>query len=138
MKQEIISIAANFSVQVCMVASHDHQLQTQPDVEIVQVDRSDQSVDLYIANHLKKGDILITQDFGLAALGISRKAIVLSFRGQQYTEQNIDFLLARRHTLAKQRRGGMRTKGPRAMLSSDIKAFQHTLTKVLNIEQEYE
>ncbi|MNE49977.1 hypothetical protein D3C80_1445330 [compost metagenome] len=119
-----------------MVASHDHRLAAQDGVEIVQVDRSNQSVDLYIVNHIARGDIVITQDFGLACIAIGKGAIVLSPRGEQYTDDNIDYLMERRHELAKRRRTGGKTKGPKAMSHSDRDRFQQKLTKVLQHEQE--
>ncbi|MGO4376215.1 DUF188 domain-containing protein, partial [Paenibacillus sp. MCAF20] len=114
-KQEIAEATKSFPVRVLMVASYDHRLEAQPGIEVVQVDRSDQSVDLYIVNHITTGDIVITQDFGLACIAIGRGAIVLSPRGEQYTNDNIDYLMERRHELAKRRRSGGKTKGPKAM-----------------------
>lgn len=135
-KEEIIETARLYSVPVVMVASHDHKLHGGPNVKIVQVDRAYQSADMYIANQLNKEDILITQDIGLATLGLARNIPVLTFRGQIYTAYNIDYLLARRHLQTKRRRSGDRVKGPRAMTIMDKVNFQHTLTKVLNLEQE--
>ncbi len=119
-----------------MVASHDHRLAPQDGVEVVQVDRSNQSVDLYIVNHIARGDIVITQDFGLACIAIGKGAIVLSPRGEQYSDENIDYLMERRHELAKRRRTGGRTRGPKAMSGADRDRFQQKLTKVLLNEQE--
>ena len=135
-KQEIIQASRQFSVPVLMVASFDHRLQPSEGVEIVQVDRSDQSVDLYIANRIQAQDILVTQDFGLATIGLAKRAIVLSTRGQQYTDETIDFLLDRRHTQAKQRRSGKHSKGPKPFTDEDRQTFQHKLTKVLKNLQE--
>ncbi len=104
-KAEIVQTAAKFGVGVLMVASFDHLLQPAEGVEIVQVDRSDQSVDLYIANRISAGDVLITQDFGVAMLGLGRRAIAMSNRGQMYSDRTIGFLLERRHEQAKLRRG---------------------------------
>ncbi|UUZ86760.1 DUF188 domain-containing protein [Paenibacillus sp. P26] len=98
---------------------------------MVQVDRSDQSVDLYIINRIQAGDILVTQDFGLAALALGKKAFAMSVRGQQYTERTIGFLLERRHEQAKLRRGGKHSKGPKAFTEEDRQAFLHSLTKLL-------
>jgi uncharacterized protein YaiI (UPF0178 family) len=135
-KPEIVKAAAPFAVQVIMVASFDHRLAPMEGVQIVQVDRSDQSADLYIANRIAAGDILVTQDFGLAALALGKKAIALSNRGQQYTDRTIDFLLDRRHEQAKQRRGGKHSKGPRPFTDEDRHFFLQTLTKVLQSLQE--
>lgn len=135
-KQEIVAAARRFATPVIMVASYSHRLMPEEGVEIVQVDPSDQAVDLYIANRMRPGDIVITQDFGVAALALGRGALAMSFRGQPYTADNIDFLLASRHARSKARRGGVRMKGPRAMTESDRQIFLHHLTKVLRERQE--
>lgn len=135
-KPEIARTAYACGVEVWMVASYDHRIPPMEGVKVIQVDRSDQSVDLYIANRLSSGDILITQDFGLAAIGVAKQAVVLSNRGQIYHAGNIDFLLDRRHEQAKMRRGGKHTKGPRAFTSEDRQRFLQTLTKVLSELQE--
>jgi uncharacterized protein YaiI (UPF0178 family) len=135
-KKEIITTARLFGVPVLMVASYDHRLEAEAGVEIKQVDRSDQSVDLYISNQAKRGDIVVTQDFGLATVALAKGAVVLSNRGQRYDDGIIDFLMERRHEQAKIRRQGGRTKGPKAMTGEDRLRFQQKLTKVLQDWQE--
>ncbi|WP_245585930.1 YaiI/YqxD family protein [Paenibacillus pinihumi] len=135
-KKEIVETARRFAIPVLMVASFDHYLQPEAGVRIVQVDRSDQSVDLYISNHVKRGDIVITQDFGLATIALAKGAISLSNRGQSYDDEMMDFLLERRHEQAKRRRAGGRTKGPKALTPEDRSRFQQKLTKVLLQRQE--
>src|ERR1700704_6685328 len=103
-KDQIVNAAAPFQVEIWMVASFDHYLAPRAGVIIKQVDRSDQSVDLYIANMIRANDILVTQDFGLATIGLAKRAFVLSNRGQRYTDETIDFLLEKRHEQAKLRR----------------------------------
>jgi uncharacterized protein YaiI (UPF0178 family) len=136
-KAEIIKVAGQYGVEVLMVASYDHRLNESEGITVVQVDRSDQSVDLYIANHIKANDVLVTQDFGLAAIGLGKRAIALSNRGQTYTDRTIDFLLERRHESAKQRRNGKHSKGPRPFTDEDRQAFLQSLTKVLADLQDY-
>lgn len=135
-KTEIAETAARFGVPVVMVASFDHRLEERAGITVVQVDRSDQSVDLYIANRISPGDVLVTQDFGLATIGLAKKAIALSNRGQTYTDRTIDFLLENRHERARQRRGGKYGKGPKPFTESDRHLFLQTLTKVLTRLQE--
>jgi uncharacterized protein YaiI (UPF0178 family) len=137
-KAEIVKAAREYGAEVLMVASFDHRLSEMEGVRIVQVDRSDQSVDLYIANHIRAKDILVTQDFGLAAIGLGKGAIGLSNRGQTYTNQTIDFLLERRHESAKQRRNGKHSKGPKPFTEEDRKFFLQSLTKVLSSLQDIE
>lgn len=135
-KQEIITAAKLYKSEVTMVASFDHHLQSIDGVQTIQVDRSDQSVDLYIANHISANHILITQDFGLATIGLAKRAIVLSNRGQTYSDETIGFLLESRHSHAKKRRNGKHSKGPRPFTNEDRNKFQQTLTKVLKNLQE--
>jgi uncharacterized protein YaiI (UPF0178 family) len=137
-KAEIVKAAGQYGIHVLMVASFDHRLNESEGVTVVQVDRSDQSVDLYIANHIKPGDILVTQDFGLAAIGLGKRAIALSNRGQTYTDRTIDFLLERRHESARQRRNGKHSKGPKPFTEEDRSNFLQSLTKVLAHLQDYE
>ena len=135
-KREIYETAERFGASVLMVASYDHRIEPEPGVTVVQVDRSSQSADMYIVNHVSPGNIVVTQDFGLACMAIGKGAVVLSPRGERYTNENIDYLMERRHMLAKQRRSGGKTKGPKAMSETDRDRFQQKLTKVLQNEQE--
>ncbi|WP_308443010.1 YaiI/YqxD family protein [Xylanibacillus composti] len=137
-KQEIVAAAKPFQAEVVFAASIAHSLERwrEEGVRIIQLDPSDQSVDMYIANQLQAGDILVTQDLGLSALAMGKKAIVLSNRGQILHEEQMDYLLAARHAHARIRRGGGRTKGPKALTKEDRSNFQQTLTKVLAEQQE--
>ncbi|MFD2672366.1 YaiI/YqxD family protein [Marinicrinis sediminis] len=133
-KKEIIAVAEKCQVEVFMIASYDHHLEKPAGsslIHTVQLDRGFQSVDMYIANHTSPGDVVITQDLGLAALILGKKATALSNRGETYTPDQIDFLLAVRHTHAKKRRAGGRTKGPKAMTEADRQRFLQSLTKIL-------
>lgn len=137
-KKEIAETARAFTIPVLLVSSYDHLLREEEGIQIVQVDRSDQSADLYIANHIARGDIVVTQDYGLAALALSKSCQVLSFRGRIFSDQDIDFLLDTRHHKAKARKAGHYGKGPRKMMDEDRRNFQHKLTKLLRNLQENE
>ncbi|MGI6144668.1 MAG: YaiI/YqxD family protein [Peptococcia bacterium] len=71
------------------------------------------SVDFELVNRVSPGDIVITQDYGLAAMCLARNAIVINQDGMEYTSDNIDALLLARHTARKIRNSGGRLKGPR-------------------------
>ena len=70
------------------------------------------SVDFALVNLLRPGDIVVTQDYGLAAMCLARRARVLHQDGMEYTGGNIDALLLARHTARKIRGAGGRLKGP--------------------------
>jgi len=135
-KREIADTARQFGVPVMLVASYDHALVPEPGVEVRHVERGRDAVDLYISNLIRPGDIVVTQDFGLAAMALAKRATVLSNRGQRYRNETIDFLMESRHDQAKARRAGGRTKGPRAMTREDRIRFQQMLTKVLRDMQD--
>lgn len=136
-KAEIAETARAFEVPVLIVSSFDHRIQAEEGVRVVQVDRGDQSADLYIVNHIQPGDIVITQDYGLATIALARRCLVLSFRGMEFHADNIEFLLARRHAQAKARRQGKYGKGPRPLTYEDRKNFQTELAKLLTNWQEF-
>ncbi|WP_425270594.1 YaiI/YqxD family protein [Paenibacillus helianthi] len=135
-KQEIITVARSFRIPVIMVSSYDHVLKGEEGVSIVQVDRGADSADLYIANHISAGDIVVTQDFGLAALALGKRCRVLSNRGQEYDDSTMDFMLEGRHARAVERRRGHYSKGPKAITTEEKIYFQHKLTKLLTLLQE--
>lgn len=137
-KDEIASACKQFGMKAIFVASYDHQLPNWEGMETVYVDRSAQSADLYLSNRMKPGDLLITQDHGLAAVGLAKRCFVLSFRGKRYTHQSIDWLLEQRHVYAKHRRTGKYGKGPKPFTASDRNKFLQSLTKLLNELQENE
>ncbi|WP_238654603.1 YaiI/YqxD family protein [Paenibacillus piscarius] len=135
-KAEIIAAARSFGIPVLMVSSYDHVLRAEEGVTVVQVDRGADSADLYIANHIAAGDIVVTQDYGLAALGLGKRCRVLSNRGQEYENATMDFMLEGRHARAVERRRGHYSKGPKAITAQEKQLFQHKLTKLLTILQE--
>jgi uncharacterized protein YaiI (UPF0178 family) len=135
-KAEIAKTVRSCGATALLVSSHAHVLVPEPSVKVVTVDASDQSADLYIANVLTKNDILVTGDYGLAALGLARGSAVLTPRGKEIRESDIEGLLEQRHFSARQRRGGIRTKGPRAFTDEDRDRFQQKLTTLLRGMQE--
>lgn len=135
-KTEIAETARRFGIKVLMVSSYDHVLRESEGVEVVQVDRSQQSADLYIANHIASGDIVVTQDYGLAALALAKSCKTMSPRGDIYHPGNIDYLLERRHHQAKARRGGRHSKGPKPFTDEDRTHFTEVLLKLLRDLQE--
>lgn len=137
-KVEISKAALPFGIPVWMVSSYAHELPELPGVTNVRVDNSSQAADLYIANRLASGDVLVTGDYGLATIGLAKRAYVLAPRGHPYTEENIDRMLEERHYSAKQRRAGGRTKGPKPFTLEDRDRFLHVLTKLLTRLQENE
>lgn len=76
--------------------------------------------------------MIITQDYGLASLGLGKGCIVLHHKGFQYTLENIDHLLYTRHMSAMARKSGKRTKGPKNYTKEDEQKFIRLLKHVLD------
>ena len=71
-------------------------------------------------------DIVVTQDYGLAAMALGKGARIVNQNGLIYTNDNIDKLLMERHIGAKVRRSGGRTKGPAKRTKEDNERFEAT------------
>lgn len=94
-------------------------------------DKGADSVDLALANRAQPGDLVITQDYGLASLCLARRASVLHQDGWEYTEYNIQALLFQRHESRKYRAGGGRVKGPAKRTRQQDRDFEAALEKLL-------
>lgn len=89
------------------------------------------SVDFALANRVLAGDIVITQDYGLAAMCLSKKAVVVNQDGMEYTADNIDALLLARHTAKKIRNSGGKLKGPKKRVAVQDEKFVIEITSLL-------
>ena len=81
---------------------------------------------------IQQGDVAVTQDYGLAAMCLSRGALVLHQDGKQYTSENIDGLLAFRSFSKRIRRGGGRLRGAPKRTPAQDKAFEAALCDLLD------
>lgn len=118
-KDAIIKLARENDVRVLLVASFAHKMQEMDGVTVRYTDCSPQAVDMVIMNEAAPGDIVITQDYGLAAVVLAKKAKAVSPRGMLYTAEKIDGLLELRNAHARIRRGGGKIKGPAAFTKED-------------------
>ena len=81
---------------------------------------------------MRPGDIVVTQDYGLAALCLARKVRVLHQDGWEYRQENIDGLLTFRAESSRWRAAGNRQKGPAKRKPSQDAAFRKALEEILN------
>jgi uncharacterized protein len=95
------------------------------------VDSGFQSVDMYVMNETKEGDIIVSQDYGVAAICLSKKAKVINPKGFIYDEKNIDRLLEERHLSQKIRRGGGKTLSPKKRTEEDNLRLERNLIKLV-------
>ena len=96
---------------------------TRRGAETITVDKGADSADFAIVSRLKPGDLVITQDYGLAAMCLTKGAQVIDQNGMRYTSVNIDGLLSQRAEATRIRRGGGRLKGPPKRTGAQNEAF---------------
>ena len=94
-------------------------------------DKGADSVDFALVNRVMAGDIVVTQDYGLASMCLARSANVLHQDGWEYTRDNIDALLFQRHASSRYRAAGGRTKGPAKRKENQNKMFAFALEKLI-------
>ena len=125
-KKEIISIAQKFSLPVVLVMSiAHHSFEKLPDhVKTIYVEKGADRADFKIVQLAKEGDIVVTQDYGLASLLLPKKCRVIHHLAYEYTNQNINRLLEQRHFSAIERNAGYRTKGPRTFTKENRDQFR--------------
>lgn len=129
-KNIIKEIAVKYSIPVIMVCDTSHVINDDY-CKVITVDKFADSADIYLINLAAEGDLIITQDYGVAALAIGKKAYALSNNGMEYNNDNMDKLLFERFLGKKVRRAGQRTKGPRKRNENDNRDFADGLNKIL-------
>lgn len=130
-KQIIVWMAKEKKIPVTMLIDTSHELSDGYST-IITVDKQADSVDFALMNLLEREDIVVTQDYGLAAMAIGKGARALNQNGLIFTDENMDKLLMERHIGGKIRRGGGRTKGPAKRTKDDDARFEGAFEQLLN------
>ena len=125
-----VKLCCNYQIPCLLLCDTAHQLQ-RPGAETLVFDKGSDSVDFALANRVAPGDLVITQDYGLAAMCLARSARVLHQDGWEYTNDNIEALLFQRHAARKHRAAGGRIKGPSKRTDKQDAAFAAALENIL-------
>ena len=128
---DITAILAKQAGVDCVIVCDTSHVFEKDGAKTITVSRGADSVDFVLVNMIQKCDVVITQDYGLAAMCLARLAIPVSQDGMVYTEDNIDGLLNQRHTAKKIRMAGGRMKGPSKRTPEQDKAFEKTMKELL-------
>lgn len=121
-------LQSEYGFRLTTVASFNHDIAGE---DHVMVGDGPDEADLALLNRTRKGDIVITQDWGLAALVLARGGLALSPWGHEYKSDRIDFMLDERYKKAKVRRAGLQTRGPAKRTAEDDLRFERTLRRLL-------
>ncbi|CUO89480.1 YaiI/YqxD family protein [Intestinibacter bartlettii] len=130
---ETIKVAHKFNLESIIFCDTSHNFD-EKNIKVIVVSKGIDAVDFAILNNIEKGDIVITQDYGLASLVLSRNSYAINQSGMVYTNENIGELLYSRYISKKMRNSGARIKGPKKRDKSQDIIFKENLEKlILNI-----
>lgn len=126
-----IAIAKQHPIEVLLLCDSAHTYEKDGAKTLTYTQGTD-SVDFALVNLLIPGDLVVTQDYGLAAMCLSRGAIVINQDGTEYTAANIDSLLFARHVAKKARNAGVRLRGMPKRTKEQDRRFKLKLTELLH------
>ncbi|WP_333861169.1 YaiI/YqxD family protein [Clostridium sp.] len=129
-KHIIEGIAKKNHIEVIIYCDTNHILKSSYST-VVTVDSGFQSVDMVIVNKVKSGDIVVSQDYGVAAMVLAKKAYAINPKGYIYHEGNMDKLLFERYISSKVRRTGGRTSNPKKRTKEDDKRLRENLFQLI-------
>ena len=128
---KIENLAKEYAIEVNIFVDIHHYIQSDYSKVIV-VDSGFQSVDMYVVNNSKINDIVVTQDYGLAAMVLAKLGYPINQNGNLFTSENINQLLFTRHLSKKARSTGLRMKGPKKRQKKDDIRFQESLRGLIS------
>lgn len=121
-------IAKKYGIPVVLFCDTNHVLYSDYS-EVLTVSAGADAVDFVIANRCEKGDIVVTQDYGVAAMILSKGCYGIHQSGKIYTNDNIELMLAERYMAKKARMAKAKNhlKGPKKRTEEDDKRFRQAL-----------
>ena len=131
---ETVSLCREYKKEGTIICDTSHEIE-KDGAKTVVVEKGADSADFKIVNLIEKGDIVISQDYALAAMCLSRGARVINQNGLEYTDKNIDSLLMSRFIAKKVRNAGGRLKGPPKRTKEQTESFVKKLREILEEEQ---
>lgn len=130
-KNIIEAAARKYNTNVVMITDSSHVI-TSSYSEVVTVSQGKDSADISLINMTENGDIVVTQDYGVAAMALGKGAYAIGNSGLVYDENNIDKLLFERFLSGKIRRSGKKPlSGPHKRTSDDDLRFKENFEKLL-------
>ena len=125
-------IATKYNIPVTLLCDTNHVL-TSDYSEVIVVGAGADAVDYKLISICHRGDIVVTQDYGVAAMALGKGAYAIHQSGKWYTDENIDQMLMERHLNKKARRASSRNhiKGPRKRTEEDDQRFAESFEKLL-------
>ena len=128
----IEKVAEEYGIEVTLFCDTNHILYSEYS-KIKVIGAGTDAVDFALVNSCQKGDIVITQDYGVAVMTLGRGAYAIHQSGRWYTDENIDGLLMQRHLVKKVRRTSSKhhLKGQRKRNKEDDIIFEKSFRQLI-------
>lgn len=125
-------VAKEYKISVSLLCDTNHRLQSDYS-EVKVIGAGADAVDFALISLCRSGDVVVTQDYGLAAMALGKGAYVIHQSGKWYTNDNIDQLLMERHITKSARRAKTKNhlSGPRKRTSEDNKHFEESFRSLI-------
>ena len=126
------SLAKKHEVPCTLLCDTNHVMSSNYS-DVIIVGAGMDAVDFKLISLLKKGDICVTQDYGVAAMALGKSCYAIHQSGKWYTNENIDQMLMERHLAKKARRSTKKhhLKGPSKRTAEDDKRFEESFEKMI-------
>lgn len=134
------NIADKYYIPVTLLCDTNHVLYSDYS-EVIVVGAGADAVDYKLIGICHRGDIVVSQDYGVVAMALGKGAYAIHQSGKWYTNENIDRMLMERHLNKKARRGSRKNhmKGPKKRTEEDDVRFAQSFEKlILKAKEEYE
>ena len=125
-----VKLCKEFHIPCLLLCDTAHQMHREG-AETLVFDKGADSVDFALVNRVQPGDIVITQDYGVASMCLAKGARILHQDGWEYNEYNIVGLMEQRHINKKHRLAGGRIKGPGKRTRQQDEVFATSLHSLL-------
>jgi len=136
-KEIIVKCAKERGIPVTMLIDTSHVLDDGYS-KIITVDKGRDSADIRLVNLIVPGDLVVTQDFGVAAMALAKGAEVLNQNGMVYDNKNMDRLLFERALGQRIRRAGGRSGKNKKRTKADDEAFETTFLRMIGKNEQHE
>lgn len=125
-------LAKKYEIPVTLLCDTNHVLDSSYS-EVKIIGAGADAVDYALIGLCRKGDLVVTQDYGVAAMALGKGAYAIHQSGKWYTEENIDRMLMERHLAKKARRASKKNhlKGPKKRSIEDDERFEESFEKLI-------
>lgn len=130
--KQATQIAKGNNIEVVIFCDTSHIINSDY-AQIITVSKGADSVDFALVNEVKSGDIVVTQDYGLAAMVLSKGGKAITQNGMIISDSNLGLLLTTRYESKKARMSGAHLKEPKKRTAQNDEEFIKSFKSMLNV-----